>query len=233
MSRANKSSDYFEALGTVDELAAHLGLAREFCSQAALGKQLEEQLSTVQSRLLDIGSHIATPLQSSKPEQIERVKLEEGGAAVLEKWIDAMDEDLPALRNFILPGGGPAACQLHVARAVCRRAERAVVPLVNRGDAAQTALVYLNRLSDYLFVAARWAAFKAGKPDVVYRKGVGVLDSKASTQYSLKGGQSRRSAQTGLPTVGVALLSFAAGALVMACVICWLLYEVILRPHRL
>ena len=86
--------------------------------------------------------------------------------AELEQWIDALDAELPPLRNFILPGGGLAAASLHVARSVCRRAERSIVPLVLDGECEDAASIYLNRLSDYLFVAARYVAVG----EVTYQK---------------------------------------------------------------
>ena len=86
------------------------------------------------------------------------------------EWIDAMDAELPPLSNFILPGGGLVGASLHHARAVCRRAERDVVPLVREAECEAAVAVYLNRLSDYLFVAARFAARRIGEEDAVYQK---------------------------------------------------------------
>jgi cob(I)alamin adenosyltransferase len=120
--------------------------------------------------LLDIGSAIATPLSSSKAHQIARAAFDASSIEGLERSIDAMDGALPALSNFILPGGGLAAGALHVARTVARRAERHIVPLVDREDVDAAVLRYANRLSDWLFTAARVAAAHAKRPDEIYRK---------------------------------------------------------------
>ena len=138
-------------------------------SQARNG--LNAQLIDIQSRLLDLGSHVATPQHSSTVTQLARTEFSGDHALALEQWIDVMDTQLAPLKNFILPSGGLASTQLHICRTVCRRAERYLVPLILRGDALSPAGVYLNRLSDYLFVAARFAAQKEGQPDIVYRKG--------------------------------------------------------------
>jgi ATP:cob(I)alamin adenosyltransferase len=87
----------------------------------------------------------------------------------MEQWIDAMDEQLPPLTTFILPSGGLGSAHLHLARSTCRRAERSVVPLVARGDCEKDVGIYMNRLSDFLFQAARTTAMKAGKPETTYK----------------------------------------------------------------
>jgi len=151
-----------------------VGLARINCEEASAPRLIETlvpQLSAVQSRLLDVGSAVATPMRSSGEQHLRRAAFD--GAhevAQLEGWIDAMDEDLPELRSFILPSGGAAGATLHLARAICRRAERSVVPLVREGDVDASAGVYLNRLSDYLFVAARFAALHGGHVETPYKK---------------------------------------------------------------
>ena len=148
----------------------------------------------MQSRLLDVGSAVATPPGSASAAKLQRTRF--GAAAVtrLEAAVDALDAALPPLRAFILPSGGRAGAALHAARSVCRRAERAVVPLVRAGEVEPDVGAYLNRLSDYLFAAARTAvrrkkrvtasrerrsrparsvcaqAVLAGKPEVTYQK---------------------------------------------------------------
>ncbi|KAH8550183.1 Adenosylcobalamin biosynthesis, ATP:cob(I)alamin adenosyltransferase-like protein [Umbelopsis sp. PMI_123] len=168
--RRPKNDEVFEALGTTDELTSHLGLAREFCDEQNNG--LSEKLEKIQCLLQDIGSNVATPRDQATEARIARTTFDEHGQYVteLERWIDEMDEHLPPLKNFILPSGGRAASSLHIARSVCRRAERRVHPLVDKGQADSTTGKYLNRLSDFLFNAARYAAMKEGKTEVVYKK---------------------------------------------------------------
>lgn len=171
--RRHKNDIVFTALGDSDELNAAIGVARAHCELggSARTELMVPQLAVVQSRLLDLGSAVATPAATSSAARLDRVLFDDGGAntALLEGWIDELEVALPPLRNFILPGGGVAAASLHVARAICRRSERSVVPLVLAGDCDGAVAKYLNRLSDYLFVAARTAAVDAGG-DVVYRK---------------------------------------------------------------
>lgn len=167
MTRLEKDNDFFKALGDADELNASLGLAREYCGSLDVGPQLIE----IQSRLLDIGSAIATPMDgSSSAAQLSRAHFDGGHVLALEKWIDHMDSELPPLTNFILPSGGLAASHLHVARTICRRAERRVAPLAREALVQKTVAVYLNRLSDYLFVSARYAAMKEGAEEIKYKK---------------------------------------------------------------
>lgn len=166
--RRCKDDDVFHALGDVDELNSAIGVAQEFCTPEQ--QDVQQQLEVIMSRLLDVGSAVATPISSSPEHKLARVQFPTEATAQLESWLDALDDQLPALRNFILPSGGQTAAHLHMARSVCRRAERSVVPLV-RGEAVDPEVgVYLNRLSDYLFTAARFAAHKEGKPEVVYKK---------------------------------------------------------------
>eukprot|EP00026_Physarum_polycephalum_P017895 Phypoly_transcript_19271.p1 GENE.Phypoly_transcript_19271~~Phypoly_transcript_19271.p1 ORF type:complete len:197 (+),score=26.15 Phypoly_transcript_19271:28-618(+) len=171
--RGAKDDDVFEALGNVDELNAHIGLAREHCKMAANG--LDSYLEPILSILLDMGSSIATPLNNSSPEALERTKFDEAHIEHLEKAIDVLDAALPPLKNFILPSGGLSAAHLHVARTVCRRAERSIVPLLRDGAVPSGVGKYINRLSDFLFVCARYAAMKENHEEVAYKKGVGKL----------------------------------------------------------
>lgn len=175
--RRSKTDDVFKALGDVDELNSLLGIAREhIVEESTVGAQIQE----IQSRLLDVGSCIATPPESSSESKRQRVEFESVHIERLESWIDVHAETLPALTQFILPSGGLAASHLHLARAVCRRAERSVLECharsvqvdseTDQGSSDSRVRVYLNRLSDYLFTVARVCAFKENRPEVTYRK---------------------------------------------------------------
>jgi len=174
--RRQKDDLVFAALGDTDELNAALGLARAHCdTQLVTYPALSifpSQIDMIQSRLLDLGSAIATPQSSSNDAQLQRASFDADGeeAQQLEGWIDAMDASLPPLRNFILPSGGLVSASLHVARATCRRAERSVVPLIRENECPEAVGIFLNRLSDYLFVAARYAALKMDHPETQYQK---------------------------------------------------------------
>jgi len=168
--RASKTTPTFEALGNTDELNSLIGVARYKCSQIEGLKELEHMISDIQSRLLDVGSHIATPKLSSPDDRIKAMQFDEKHVVQLENWIDQMDEELPELKNFILPGGGDVGSALHVARSVARRTERSVIPIVMQEEADHSVLKYLNRLSDFFFVAARYASAKTGEDEVVYKK---------------------------------------------------------------
>lgn len=131
-----------------------------------------EQLEEIQARLIDLGSHVATPRNSGEDQEkkIAHTDFDEANIANLEKWIDEMDLVLPPLKNFILPSGGLASANLHVARTVCRRAERNLIPLYKEEHIDAHAYKYVNRLSDYLFTLARYCALKEGKPETIYKK---------------------------------------------------------------
>eukprot|EP00614_Pseudopedinella_elastica_P004126 CAMPEP_0172592432 /NCGR_PEP_ID=MMETSP1068-20121228/11397_1 /TAXON_ID=35684 /ORGANISM="Pseudopedinella elastica, Strain CCMP716" /LENGTH=125 /DNA_ID=CAMNT_0013389417 /DNA_START=215 /DNA_END=592 /DNA_ORIENTATION=- len=123
------------------------------------------------SRLFDVGAAIATPLDSAPASKIARARFDHTkNTAELEAWIDFHSGSLPPLKNFVLPSGGACAAQLHVARAVCRRAERDIHPLVSRGSIDPEVAKYMNRLSDYLFTAARSAAKSTGRTEVIWTK---------------------------------------------------------------
>lgn len=167
--RVSKNDSRIETYGTVDELAAHLGVARAATGHAELSATLER----LQVGLFVLGADLATPPGASTRQAAKIRRIAETDVLELERLIDNADAKLPPLRHFILSGGGPAAAQLHVARTVCRRAERLVVGL---GDSAldhdtNTAMarIYLNRLSDLLFVLARLSNRLDGIPDVEWR----------------------------------------------------------------
>jgi cob(I)alamin adenosyltransferase len=161
-----------EAYGTVDELNAVLGLVRSAAVtsflQYKLPTEIDSLLATVQHTLFDLGSQLATPDPKSRGTNfVTNLQTE-----TLEQAIDRFEAQLPPLKNFILPGGTPAAAWLHLARTVCRRAERHVVTLTHREQETvlPEALIYLNRLSDLLFVLARAANQAAGQADVPWEK---------------------------------------------------------------
>ena len=147
-----KSHLRIEAYGTVDELNSYIGLCRDLLSDNAIRELLQE----IQDRLFTIGSSLACD-----PEKEPRMRLpdlKETDIQLLEKSIDKMNEDLPEMKSFILPGGHTTVSHLHIARCVCRRAERCVVRLeMESPEKDSLTLKYLNRLSDYLFVLARYA----------------------------------------------------------------------------
>jgi cob(I)alamin adenosyltransferase len=157
--RVGKESDRVESYGQVDELNALLGLARAegLGDLDALTKSLQDQLFTV-------GAVLATPSGTKASEHIP--KLQPSWVTAMEEAIDGFDKELPSLTTFVLPGGTRAASLLHLARTVCRRAERRIVPLMRAGDVDPEVIVYLNRLSDLLFTMARVANHRAGVKDV-------------------------------------------------------------------
>ncbi len=153
--RVSKAALRVEAYGTVDELNSVLGMVRALGPSAQTAAWVEQ----VQNHLFHLGADLATPLDA-KAEWVVRVDAEQ--IAWLEAQIDQMTEDLPQLRQFILPGGSPAAAQIHIARTVCRRAERLTVALSEHESLGDHVLKYLNRLSDWLFTLARWENRQAG-----------------------------------------------------------------------
>ena len=164
-----KNHTRLECYGTIDELNAFVGVAKEHCKLS--GNGLVPALSIIQSRMLDVGSAVATPRRNTNSSaRIESTSFGANHVLAVEQWIDELDEQLPPLKNFILPSGGLASAHLHVARAVCRRAERSVIPLVSTGDVEPAVQIYLNRLSDFLFTAARFAAHKEGNEESIYQK---------------------------------------------------------------
>lgn len=155
----DKSDKRIEAYGTVDELNAHIGKARQIIVDDYHGKpayrSLSDTLLRVQHELFNLGSILAT-----KPEDVgeQMPRVTDDDVEALEESIDTFNENLPELRSFVLPGGTELNAELHVCRTVCRRAERATVKLARDETIESDAISYLNRLSDALFVWARWSA---------------------------------------------------------------------------
>ena len=159
--RVSKSDERVEAYGTVDELNAGVGLAMAL--DDGEGHLDADRLKRVQDDLFAVGARLAAAEPEKALEKGSIPELPASRIADLERWIDELDEGLPSLDAFLLPGGSPAASQLHVARTVCRRAERTVVRLAReRPGLREVVLPYLNRLSDLLFTLARAANRRAG-----------------------------------------------------------------------
>jgi cob(I)alamin adenosyltransferase len=152
--RVAKDCARVAAMGDVDELNSVLGLA---ILEAGAGTELAQQLGSVQNDLFDVGADLAVPESPDGANARTRLRVTALYVSALERWIDAVNADLPPLTSFVLPGGTPLACRLHVARAVCRRAERAAVTLSRTEPVTPELLTYLNRLSDLLFVLSRAA----------------------------------------------------------------------------
>jgi len=167
--RVAKDSLRIEAYGTVDELNSFMGLVAISC-QEQVGQDprvglLAAMIRRVQHELFNLGSILAT-----KPEDVhlKQARITNAEIAQLEREIDAMNEDLSALRSFVLPGGTRLNAELHVARTVCRRAERLLVALAREEEIPPESIQYLNRLSDALFVWSRWANFVLRVPEVLW-----------------------------------------------------------------
>lgn len=172
--RVEKFNLRIQAYGTVDETNATLGMVRQHTQEAAL-QRLDEMLARIQNELFDLGADLCTPDRGEKLEW-ESLRITASQVERLEKEIDALNEDLEPLRSFILPGGHPAAAVLHLARTVSRRAERLMVELAAQADepVSDNSLHYVNRLSDFLFVASRWVNAKGdwdGEGDVLWVPG--------------------------------------------------------------
>lgn len=164
--RVGKGHVRIEAIGAVDELNAAIGWAATQLTGAANRTRLEG----LQHDLFVIGAQLATPGTGAGGPGPATPSLPGGRTAELEAWIDEETADLPELKAFVLPGGVPAAAALHLARTVCRRAERAVVRLAESEGVNAAALAYLNRLSDLLFTLARSENHRAGVGDVKWIK---------------------------------------------------------------
>ncbi|MDX1532246.1 MAG: cob(I)yrinic acid a,c-diamide adenosyltransferase, partial [Rhodothermales bacterium] len=150
-----------EAYGTIDETNAAIGLARSLLDGQAGADRADALLQQVQHDLFVLGGDLAAPGEQKYPVP----RIDDGHVDRLEAAIDELEEDLPPLKHFVLPSGTPTGATLHLARTVCRRAERLTVELAHLQPISQAAAQYLNRLSDFLFVLARWVNHQAGEPE--------------------------------------------------------------------
>lgn len=161
-SRVLKSDMRIEAYGTLDELNSFIGLIRDF----SVDQEQKNSISVIQSNIFIAESIYAADSEKS----LETLpKLNESDIEFLEQEIDKMNEHLPELKNFILPGGHPVVSYCHIARTVCRRAERLLVRLDFTGDCHELVIKYINRLSDYLFVLARFVGRELGAQEQIWK----------------------------------------------------------------
>lgn len=167
--RIEKDAAKVEAYGDIDELNAQLGVCKELANETAATLILD-MLITIQNELFDIGAELATP---SEAHWEGMLKAQAQHVQQLESWIDKLNETLPILRSFILPGGSLLSAQIHVARTVCRRAERHICKLNKLEAVSPFILQYVNRLSDLLFVMARAVVHAEGKPEYLWVPGGG------------------------------------------------------------
>ena len=158
--RVSKSDPRVDAYGQVDELGAWLGVVRAHQP----GNDIAAMLLTIQRELFAVGASLADPRGKIAP-RVEKAVVGDAAIKQLEDWIDALETELPPLRRFVLAGGAPAGAYLHLARTVCRRAERRVVGL-GHDVVDAVVLTYLNRVSDLLFVMARAVNRRAGVPEI-------------------------------------------------------------------
>ncbi len=173
--RVSKASNRVQAFGDVDETNSVIGLVRLHLEN----QHLDDMLARIQNDLFDLGADLATPMPSASDKAADgkdseyALRMVAQQSARIEHELDSLNKDLAPLDSFVLPGGSPPAAYLHLARTVCRRAERNVVQFSQagqHGDVNPHALTYLNRLSDFLFVAARWCNAQ-GKADVKWVPG--------------------------------------------------------------
>lgn len=160
--RESKASQRIDTYGTLDELNSHIGLLRAMMPD---DDPTDAMLNTIQCKIFDIGTAIATPPEISTTDPVTQADID-----TLEHNIDTIDSKLPPLSSFVLPTGTPASAQAHIARTVCRRAERLAVSLSQSAPVSPLSLVYLNRLSDFLFAIARFNNINASHPEIFWRK---------------------------------------------------------------
>ena len=163
--RVKKNSVRLEAYGTIDELSSAVGVV---LSSPDCLSEVKGQLLQVQDILFNIGSYLATDVKEGEEPKAGLLKPED--LTDLEGWIDALDEQTPRVKAFVLPGGCPEAANAHIARVVCRRAERRIIDLSDEAYVDPAVIKYVNRLSDYLFILARYFNFMGGVEEITWRK---------------------------------------------------------------
>ncbi len=166
--RVPKNDLFIQALRTIDECNCALGSAIAMIPKEESFEETIEQLETIQHALFGLGAAVSTPRSRAENSKIEKTRFDQEETALLEQWIDQMMSELPKLTTFILPGGHPSGAMLHLARSICRRAEREIVPLTDHADVSENVFKYLNRLSDYLFAVSRMVNHITGSPETLW-----------------------------------------------------------------
>jgi cob(I)alamin adenosyltransferase len=166
--KVSKTSPRIVAYGSVDELNSSIGIIVEFLKNIPELTKLKEQILRIQNELFDLGSQLAVLKEDRRP---DTPLIDEENIHILEREIDEMNKNLPSLSSFILPGGGQISAFLHLARTICRRVEREVIHLSKTEGIDGPELPYLNRLSDWLFVAARYSTKICGDDETLWRPG--------------------------------------------------------------
>ncbi|HSU90558.1 MAG TPA: cob(I)yrinic acid a,c-diamide adenosyltransferase [Sporolactobacillaceae bacterium] len=188
--RVPKESARLEAYGTIDELNAIIGIVRTYLPEyrTKFGDDFEsysESLRRIQNELFDVGSELATPADFSYPQMH---KMGTGEVKKLEAEMDAMEKELEPLKSFTLPGGGVLNAFLHQARTVCRRAERVCWRLKREEDINDQLIIYVNRLSDHLFVQSRWVAKRLGEPEFLWDRALRIEEDEHAARASKRQG---------------------------------------------
>jgi cob(I)alamin adenosyltransferase len=185
--RVTKDSPRIEAYGTVDELNAAVGVVRAVNAgrRDAASRELDGILRKLQNELFDLGSELATPAEEFRPGMF---RVGDAEVKALEAAMDRCQRDLQPLKSFVLPGGGQVSALLHVARTVCRRAERDVLRLMRVEDVGEWPLAYLNRLSDLLFVLSRWIGRRRGEREFLWER---PLEREAAIRAARRGTAAR------------------------------------------
>lgn len=161
-----KTSLRIEAIGCIDELNAHLGFAAVSFSEHATFNTIKIKILRIQNELFDLGAQLSV---LAKDRRNDTPKIKNKNIKLLEKEINGLNAILPTLKSFILPGGNESSARLHIARTVCRRAERSVIRLAEQEKLDGEEIPYLNRLSDWLFVVSRFIVFQANEKEVLWR----------------------------------------------------------------
>jgi cob(I)alamin adenosyltransferase len=180
--RVPKDSGRIEAYGTIDELNSIVGIVRTYLPQYAPGLDQDaawysEMLRRIQNELFDVGSELATP-PDGEYEGMHKMSARE--AKLLEEEMDRMERELEPLKSFTLPGGGVLNAFLHQARTVCRRAERVIWRLRREEPISDPLIIYVNRLSDHLFVQSRWIAKRLGEDEFLWDRGLRLDDAEVT-----------------------------------------------------